>query len=321
MIKQRKLLVIICGFVLAAALALWPGQWSTPAYANVTLVSFTATSQSGQPEIFIEWETATEFDTVGFFIGRSDSSTGTFTRVSDFIPHEGDTVVGAQYVFVDENTALNQTYFYRLEVINTDQSVDYHGPIAAVAGVEATDTPTPSRTPTATATPIRTPTFTPSPTATPTTQPNTQVTNPTAPANGGSVATPRIVTGATVTPQPTASGGSSSPGVPAAPPTVSSGADGSQPSAPDATSVASVPAESAAATAAPPPGADVAQLPAPTFAPPDAVPAIVAPVVIATEAAPSSAPTNSTNASAFILIAAAVLFLGVALVIFRQARQ
>jgi hypothetical protein len=65
----------------------------------------------------------------------------------------------------------------------------------------------------------------------------------------------------------------------------------------------------------------VAQGPVPTLVPADAVPAVVAPVVIATEAAPSSAPANTTNSGALVLIVAAVLFLGLAFVILRQARQ
>jgi hypothetical protein len=104
---------------------------------NVTLVSFTAITLPGLPEIYIEWETATELDTVGFFIARSDSVIDPFTRVSHFIPSEGDPIVGAQYYFLDKTTALNQTYYYRLEAINTDQTIDYYGPISATAGVPA----------------------------------------------------------------------------------------------------------------------------------------------------------------------------------------
>ena len=38
--------------------------YATP--QNVTLTSFTATSLLGQPEIYVEWKTAAEFDTVVF---------------------------------------------------------------------------------------------------------------------------------------------------------------------------------------------------------------------------------------------------------------
>jgi hypothetical protein len=54
MIRRYQLLLIICGFILVVGLALWPGLWSPPAYANVTLVSFTATSVPGQRDIGID---------------------------------------------------------------------------------------------------------------------------------------------------------------------------------------------------------------------------------------------------------------------------
>jgi hypothetical protein len=101
---------------------------------NVTLISFTATSLPGQPEIYVEWETATQFGTLGFFVVRSNFAQGTYARVSDFIPREGDDLTGAQYDWIDETTVLSQTYFYRLEEINTDQISVFYGPIVATAG-------------------------------------------------------------------------------------------------------------------------------------------------------------------------------------------
>ena len=101
---------------------------------NVTLISFTAASLPGLPEIYVEWETATELDTVGFFVVRSDSAQGLYARVSDFIPHEGDILTGAQYDWVDETTELGHTYFYRLEELTVDQTSMFYGPIVATAG-------------------------------------------------------------------------------------------------------------------------------------------------------------------------------------------
>ncbi len=323
MIKQHRTLLLSCVFILVAGLALWPGGWSPRAYANVTLTSFMADSLPGQPEIYIVWDTATEIDTVGFFIQRSDSATGPFTQVKDFIPSEGDDVTGAEYSEVDDTTVLNEIYYYRLEVVNTDQTSDYHGPIRAVAGVPATEVPDVTDTPTSAPEPTRTPTLTPSPTATSTARPNTGSVNPTAPSHGGSVATPRPVTGATITPQPTSASSSSNLVVSTATPDRSLPATNSPQPAPIDTSVPSVPDAATMPTAvlsSPTVGA-VVQVPAPILVPTDAVPAVVAPVVIATEAAPSSAPANTTNGDALILVVAAVLFLGLAFVILRQARQ
>jgi hypothetical protein len=286
--------------------------------ANVVLVSFTASSVLGEPEIYLEWETATEFDTVGFFIARSSSATGEFTIISEFMQHEGDTVVGAQYFYIDEDTVLNQTYYYRLDVLNTDQSTDYHGPIAAVAGVPPTITPTPSRTPTIT--PTSTPTSMPSPTATATTQ-SSASDNSTPASSSDSVATPRPVTGATVTPRPTLSSNPANPIVSAATATLSTVTDDSQPTADVFASP--LPAIVAAAPVAQATSVVFAGAPesAPAPAPADAIPVAMAPVVVVTEAAPAAAQANAPNNPALLLLGAAVLFLGIAFVILRQARS
>ncbi len=335
MIKQSRLLLLLCGFILVAGLALWPGNWLSHAYANVTLVSFTAASLPGQPEIFIKWETATEFDTVGFFIARSDSATGTFTRVSDFIPHEGDTVVGAQYDFIDETTVLNQTYYYRLEVLNTNQTVDTHGPIAAVAGVVPSPTPTVTQTPTATATPTATPTSTPTTTRTPTLtltpRPGTTSTNTPVPTNPPAASpTPRLVAGATVTPRPAtgnvsvpptaSSGATQEPGAPSVQtqsPLDATAIPGSLPSAPELTAptpVVNLPAPSAG---------EVAAAPAtPQLAPTLAAPGGEQPVVVVTEAAvPTSKPAESRNGGLLLIIGAAVFLLVGAFLLLRQASK
>jgi hypothetical protein len=306
MIRRHRLLLIIGGFILVTGLALWPGQWSPPAQANVTLVRFTATSVPGQREIGIDWETATELDTSGFFVARSGSSTGPFTRVSGFIIAEGSTVVGASYHFTDTTTVFNQTYYYRLEVINTDQTIDYYGPISAIAR-PATNTPT----------------TTPSPTATPTTPSDTEDVDPTLPSDNVMVVTPRVAIGATITPRPTSSSNSSSsPTAFAAAPAPSSIPGDSPLPTPVASAAPAVPDAAATAAAPPPPtAAHVAQAPAPTLASTGEALAMVEPVVIAPETAPRTASTNSTNSAALILIAAAIVFLGIAFLILRQVRQ
>ncbi len=63
------------------------------------------------------------------------------------------------------------------------------------------------------------------------------------------------------------------------------------------------------------------QAPVPTLAPTDAVPAEVEPIVIATDAAPTTATAGSTNTVALLLIGAAFLFLGLAFIILRRVRS
>ncbi|HTP10901.1 MAG TPA: lamin tail domain-containing protein, partial [Anaerolineae bacterium] len=100
----------------------------------VVLASFTAGTISGFPEVYVQWETASEIDTSGFFVARSSSANGPWTRVSDFIPAQGDPLVGAAYNWIDTTTVLNQRYYYRLEVIDSNQEVTYYGPLSVVAG-------------------------------------------------------------------------------------------------------------------------------------------------------------------------------------------
>lgn len=120
--------------------------------AAVTLVSFGAEGIDGK--VILTWETASELDNAGFFIQRSNSETGTYQRVSFFIPSMGDDVVGAQYYFEDDAVTNGVTYWYKLEALDYSQNADFYGPISAVPGIvrTATNTPTITQTPTKTST-------------------------------------------------------------------------------------------------------------------------------------------------------------------------
>lgn len=120
--------------------------------AAVTLVSFEAEGVDGK--VLLTWETASELDNAGFFIQRSNSETGTYQRVSFFIPSMGDDVVGAQYYFEDDAVTNGVTYWYKLEALDYSQNADFYGPISAVPGIvrTATNTPTITQTPTRTST-------------------------------------------------------------------------------------------------------------------------------------------------------------------------
>lgn len=118
--------------------------------AAVTLVSFEAEGIDGK--VILTWETASELDNAGFFIQRSNSETGTYQRISFFIPSMGDDVVGAQYYFEDDAVTNGVTYWYKLEALDYSQNADFYGPISVTPGIVRTAT----NTPTITATPTRT---------------------------------------------------------------------------------------------------------------------------------------------------------------------
>lgn len=310
--KQQRIFLLIGGLLAAGVLALLPLRAS----ANVTLTKFTATSVPGLAEVYVEWTTATQYNTVGFFVTRSDSAAGPYVRVSEPIERQGDDLTGWEYdPWIDMDVDLGQTYWYKLEEIETNQQSLFYGPVSVTAGAAPTTAPTSTFTPT----PTRTPTVTPSPTATAQVDP---VSSP-VPVQSQVVVTPRLVVGATVTPRPDSAGGSAAQAV-----AITSVAKAPDTPAQPQTDAAAAPSESNVAAetspAQPPAAAPVlnaAQPPDPTLSPPDAAPAGNEPVVVVTEAAPTASPAGATNSPALLLVGAAFLFLGMAFFILRQVRQ
>jgi len=86
------------------------------------------------PSIVIEWSTASELDTVGFNIYRSDDPDGGTLKVNDqLIPASADAYTGSDYTFTDQNVLAGKTYYYWLEDISGSGAVNRNGPIEAEA--------------------------------------------------------------------------------------------------------------------------------------------------------------------------------------------
>ena len=84
--------------------------------------------------VIVEWTTASELNTAGFNLYRSDSSEGPFARLNEhLIPASPDPLVGGSYVFTDTNVVAGRTYYYQLEDVETSGATTRHGPIAAKA--------------------------------------------------------------------------------------------------------------------------------------------------------------------------------------------
>jgi len=80
-----------------------------------------------KPSIEINWKTASEFDTAGFNIYRSEQLGDGFQRINDELIHAlADTTVGAEYSFVDQDVVRGTTYYYRLEDVEYDGSTTQH---------------------------------------------------------------------------------------------------------------------------------------------------------------------------------------------------
>lgn len=77
--------------------------------------------------IKIEWRTETEVDTAGFNVYRSTSPDGQYVKINEqLIPGQGSATSGASYEYVDEQVEVGQTYYYRLEDIELDNSTERH---------------------------------------------------------------------------------------------------------------------------------------------------------------------------------------------------
>jgi hypothetical protein len=111
-IKLRKVLIpILCGFILIA--------YAIYQYSN--------------PQVVIEWETASELDTAGFDIFRSITPDGPFERITiNPVPSTGDPLIGGSYRFKDTQVNANNWYYYQLIEIETSGKQNILGETSAM---------------------------------------------------------------------------------------------------------------------------------------------------------------------------------------------
>lgn len=84
----------------------------------------------GKASIIIEWSTASESDTVGYNLYRSQSADGEYTRINkEIIPSKGNSLSGAEYKYYDNDVSPGKPYYYLLEDIDQDGSTHQNGPI------------------------------------------------------------------------------------------------------------------------------------------------------------------------------------------------
>lgn len=82
------------------------------------------------PEVVVEWTTASEIETAGFNLSRSESPQGPYRRINDhLIPANNDPLVGGSYSYEDSDVIAGRTYYYQLEDVDSGGSVTTHGPI------------------------------------------------------------------------------------------------------------------------------------------------------------------------------------------------
>jgi len=87
-----------------------------------------------EAKIIIEWETASEVDTVGFDILRGETPEGEFVKINEqLIPASVDPFSDNFYTYTDDNAQSQTTYYYQLLDVEADGTTTTHGPIEITA--------------------------------------------------------------------------------------------------------------------------------------------------------------------------------------------
>ena len=109
----------------------------------IALASFTAEPDKNNKCIIISWETATEIDTVGFYLWKSDCKDGVYTLIADSFRQSEATAEtqGAKYSYTDCTVDLedSNSYYYKLEEIDFDNTKNnpFYGPVGPVSETES----------------------------------------------------------------------------------------------------------------------------------------------------------------------------------------
>ncbi len=98
----------------------------------VTLVRFEAIPDGAA--IRLEWETAHEIDSLGFYLHRSSARDGEYVLLGDgLIPCKTPGLVGgAVYTWYDADVEPGERYFYRLQEVDVSGRNTFYGPVSAV---------------------------------------------------------------------------------------------------------------------------------------------------------------------------------------------
>lgn len=94
----------------------------------IDLVSFTATGSGNA--VKVGWQTAREYDNVGFHIYRAQAAGGPYTRITaKLIGANPKQSKGGYYSYVDADVTVGRLYYYKLEDIDVFGKHMLHGPI------------------------------------------------------------------------------------------------------------------------------------------------------------------------------------------------
>ena len=97
---------------------------------GMILFGFLAVMDAKHALIKVEWATASEVDTAGFNIYRSDHPDLEFVQLNhELIPASQQPLTGGIYFYLDEEVIPGNTYYYQLEDVDMNGLVNRHGPV------------------------------------------------------------------------------------------------------------------------------------------------------------------------------------------------
>jgi len=97
---------------------------------NVRVFDFTAAFNLLDRVVDLAWETASEFDILGFNVLRNTSKTGGREQLNEDLIHADNSggSGGSSYDFVDDDIARGSTYYYWIEIVETGGGRESVGP-------------------------------------------------------------------------------------------------------------------------------------------------------------------------------------------------
>jgi len=103
---------------------------------SISLSACSATTS----RVIVEWTTASEINTSGFNLYRSEQADGPYVKINaQLIPASTDPLVGGKYRYEDTNVTPGRTYYYQLEDIEMNGASTRHGPIVVTASAWGLD--------------------------------------------------------------------------------------------------------------------------------------------------------------------------------------
>ncbi len=110
----------------------------TPTLAVIS--SFEAYEENGK--VVVQWQTASEIDTVGFYLFRKDDPKGEYIQINEkllpglLVSHQGGT-----YRYIDKTASPEKTYTYKLVEIENRGNKRTYGPYTVTAGKQEIASP------------------------------------------------------------------------------------------------------------------------------------------------------------------------------------